>query len=63
MTKKETLKNEIEYLQNMMFFIRDRYEKKRFTNKQYIQNINMILDEIQKRQIELLDALCEHIHN
>lgn len=55
MTKKETLKNEIEYLQNMMFFIRDRYEKKRFTNKQYIQNINMILDEIQKRQIELLE--------
>lgn len=55
MTKQETLKNEIEYLQNMMFFIRDRYEKKRFTNKQYIQNINMILDEIQKRQIELLE--------
>ena len=55
MAKKETLKNEIEYLQNMMFFIRDRYEKGRFTNKQYIQNINMILDEIQKRQFELLE--------
>ena len=54
MTRQETLKNEIEYLQNMMFFIRDRYEKKRFTSKQYIQNINMILDEIQKRQSELL---------
>lgn len=54
-TRINTLKAEIHCLQRLMLFLYDRYKKGNFKDKQYIQNINTVLDDIQVRQNELYE--------